>query len=61
MRTYARRCTTEKVAGVVGVAGLFLGTTTIWIISSPGIGLNDLTKPMFWRISKSSTNVRVMM
>jgi hypothetical protein len=61
MRTYGRGCTTERVAGVVGVAGLFLGTNTIWIISSPDIGLNDLPKPTFWRISRFSTNDRVMM
>ena len=60
MRTYVRGCTTEMVAGVVGVVGLFLGTTTIWITSSPGVGLNDLPKPMYWKISKSSISIRVM-
>ena len=70
MRTYVRGCTTEMVAGVVGVVGLFLGTTTIWITSSPGcsatgaplpgFGVNDLPKPMYWKISKSSISIRVM-
>ncbi len=60
MRTYEKGYTTETVAGVVGVVGLFLGTNTIWITSSPGIGLTDLLKPMFWRISKSFISIRVM-